>query len=144
MKSVLTIDPGGTTGWCWWWEGKMRGHGYFESWKECAAWVLQHRREWDNLVVEKFEITARTLKLARSYDAMYLIGALQHICTLPDSPVFHFQTPADAKSFATDAKLARLQWKIGNDHTRDAARHMVLFLFRNGMIDAKELVSGDS
>ena len=96
----------------------------------------------DALVIEEFKITAATGKKTRggSNTAIEIIGALRWIAHARNV-AFVMQTPSDALSFMTDAKLKRLGWYVpGPDHARDAARHVALYLVRAAVLAPERLL----
>lgn len=140
---IIAVDPGGTTGMAHWSDtAALPGLQWWEQidrWQSAVDQILL--RKPDVVVCESYHITARTLKLARSYDALYMIGALEHYAHLG-----HFKLdmqPPSARTFATPKKLERLGWRPTGDHATQATRHLVVWLFEHGMITVEEL-SGDS
>lgn len=82
------------------------------------------------IVSEKFTISERTIKTALSLDALDINGWLTIQCQRWGVP-YKQQTPAQAKSFATDDKLKALDWyeRTKDGHANDAARHLVVYLW---------------
>jgi len=104
---------------------------------------LEASMRLDALVVEQFTISVGTAKKTRagSNTAIEIIGALRWIAHARGIP-FVVQTPADAMSFMTDAKLKRLGWYTpGADHARDAARHLALYLLRSGYVGGERVLA---
>lgn len=133
---VLAIDPGGTTGMAAYTPGDFG----FESWEipggleGFAQWWLRGRQpgvvdSYDFVVIEKFTIMASTLKKTRQYDALEIIGLVKATSHVSGPPCL-LQTPAQAKSFATDDKLKALKWfdSSPGGHKNDATRHLVTCL----------------
>jgi len=146
--AIIAIDPGGTTGFATWQDG-FKAYGTFKHWRDCAAKLeeniqLAQEEQYELVIVyETFSITQRTIKVARSYDALYLIGTIQYLSYNAPYITAVGQTPSEGKGFGTDKKLDRLGWDVKNAHAKDAARHLLVWLFNNGMIGVEEL-SGDS
>ncbi len=70
-------------------------------------------------------------------DALHIIGAVKHECRRLSVPLV-LQTPAQAKSFATNDKLKAVGWyTVGADHERDAARHMLVYVMQRGSMAGK-------
>lgn len=95
-------------------------------------WASQSRPKDMVVVTEKFTISQRTVKTALSLDALDINGWL----TLESQRrgfELVVQTPAQAKSFATDAKLKALDWyyKTKDGHANDAARHLLVYLMNH-------------
>lgn len=135
---LLAIDPGLTTGWMIWedgfaYAGQVEGpNGFLNlAWSEMPA--------ADVVVVEDFKITDRTMRTTREPWSLHIIGAVSWMAQCHDTELV-MQTPADAKSFATDAKLRRLGWPLKGDHAKDAGRHALLYLVRSGALTGKDLL----
>lgn len=134
---VLTIDPGGVTGLAEWMDGEFRSFEWGGGYRGFAQmWLLDMQSsrltEYDCVVIEKFTIMASTLHKTREYDALYIIGLVLSTCDFLGVHVM-LQTPAQAKTFATDTKLKALGWYDSSPggHKNDATRHLVSFLARN-------------
>ena len=141
---ILAIDPGGTTGWALWDDdSRAVTYGHVVGWENAVDSIVDACSEPTQLVCESYAITAQTLKLARCYDSLYIIGCLYHLAHTDPNISLYMQTPSQAKSFGTNTKLERLGGGVKNGHAVDAARHLLVWLFENGRIEAKEL-SGDS
>ena len=140
--NILCVDPGGTTGLAWWRRETFRAWHLplLDAQDNMAEWLdIEH---WDLVVFESFHISARTLKVSErdSLDAIEFIGVGRYLCRLHGVP-FETQTPAEAKQFATDAKLRAMHWWTkGLDHPRDATRHLLLALAKRRLIDLRQLV----
>lgn len=139
--TVLALDPGGTTGWATW-DASVG----FRSW-ECDFDVLIARAwEWittqpdahegaRHVVCERYTITAETLRKSRQSDALEIIGFMRGLCLIYEIP-FSLQTPADAKRFSTDDRLRHVGWYTrGKGHANDAARHLMLHLVKNRLME---------
>ena len=112
--------------------------GQFHSWQEdsfesCTREVHDRVRfkAPDALVCEGFVIRSNTSKLDAGAFSLTtdLIGACRLLAHQAGIP-FVRQTPAEAKSFATDDKLRRLGWyrPTKGGHANDASRHLLTFL----------------
>lgn len=144
---IIAVDPGGTTGWARYgvqhgsWEaGEIRGRAnYMRHFKDGLA-ANGDRRIL--VVMEAFVITARTLKVSREYDSLYLIGACEDRCS--DYPLVDFaalQTANDAKNFCSDDRLRKAGWwsRGGGGHANDASRHLFLQLAKLRLINPVEI-----
>lgn len=139
MPSLLAVDPGLATGWCWISVVKgstpefiVTGESEPMPFLSLAEGFIERV---DAVVCESFIITPQTGKNSQAPWSLELIGALRWLCHKESVP-FVLQSPADAKSFANDARLERIGWKrTATDHGRDAQRHAVLWLARNGFLD---------
>lgn len=139
-KTVVAVDPGGTTGICLWSPEvgpslmEMVPNEAVEFLAECAAKIQPL------YVIEKYTITAATAKMTQQHDALEIIGALKYIALKHRHPLV-LQTPAEAKKFSTNEKLKRIGWyKPGLPHARDASRHALLFAAKNGLINLEDLL----
>ena len=80
------------------------------------------------IVIERFTINGNTASKSQQLDPLYVIGVVEYLALRNNCP-FHLQSPSQAKSFATDAKLKAAGWWVpGQDHARDALRHLMVFL----------------
>lgn len=148
MSKVLAVDPGKTTGWAL---AEFDTQATPVSGQDDAMPFLELAEAWAErngpgltLVVEKFTITAATLKKTRETDALDVIGALRWFSHRYNCPMV-LQTPAEAKSFATDGRLRAVGlWVPGQDHARDACRHLLLHAVRNGLIRPEDVVDAAS
>lgn len=136
-KLYVGVDPGGTTGVasC---QIDQEPH-YFDAFQETPEhvlnWTWDVMRSWGRSCIihcESYTITARTTKLSRQYDALYVIGALrwqaQHW-----GAMFKLQDPAVAKKMASNSLLRKRDfWTPAKEHANDAARHMVVALVEAG------------
>lgn len=137
---VLAVDPGGNTGLATWKDGR------WTAWAEPAEQALitvhneLHAGELDQLISESFIISTATAK--KSQDGLVsieMIGVMRYLARVYGVK-FETQTPSDAKSFATDEKLKAWEWWTrGVDHPRDASRHLMTWLCKQGYIDLTEL-----
>lgn len=145
---VLAVDPGQATGLALY---EACGQGLalperFEAWvcNDPMAAIDRVRLETveglDAVVVEGFTISG-----PRARDAnltIEIIGALRWICHKRDVP-FVVQQPGEGQRFAGPKweKLRRLGWyRSGPDHARSAAAHLLLYLVKEGAIDACRVI----
>ena len=88
---------------------------------------------FDHVICESFTVNAGTAKKDQGAypDVFSLIGTIRYLAYATGAE-FHFQTPGEAKSFATNDKLKTLGWyKGGAGHADDASRHLLTFLAKN-------------
>lgn len=147
---VIAVDPGGTTGLAFW-DG-----GFHGEWPQWAAGAPRERRDtWPmvedlcgwarrfgsdlTFVVEEYRITQRTAQLSQQYTALEVIGAIKFLCHLYSCGIV-LQKPGDAKRFASDRRIraAGLWHQGGAGHANDAARHLYLWLAKNGYVNPLE------
>ena len=132
-KYALWLDPGETTGWAlWYFEQEtlfMAEYEREEIGRFLERWMSTGGRH-TVLGCEKFTITAHTARLSQQPAALEIIGVARHLAQKYRAPEFRVdQTPAQAKSFCTDAMLRRLGWyKAALGHANDAARHLLTYL----------------
>jgi hypothetical protein len=134
MKTIISVDPGGTTGFG---IAKLNGgdltpvrfgqdgdQGHFLG----TVWNTLQRDEADCIVVcESYIITAETLRKSRQTAPLEIIGALRWMAGHFGAH-FELQRPADAKRLATDQRLKNIGWWNGSQgHANDAARHLFLW-----------------
>ncbi len=82
----------------------------------------------DVVVCESYTVTPATIKLTREYAALEIIGTLRYLAEAHGRK-FKLQTPAAAKRFMVESRLRNLGWwRPGEDHARDALRHLGLYL----------------
>lgn len=160
MSPYLIVDPGKMTGWGYLFavrgqtplfQGAENPHFEFL----CEAERIIRGGLVSGVVCESFSVTDRTAKLSNErFWSLEQIGALRYFCGTMGTPYVE-QTPSEAKSFATNAKLRKLDeitdptdtpfgWYAGNKgeagHRRDAARHALVYGIRNHLIDARSLL----
>lgn len=143
--AVLAVDPGGTTGWARYSPATLQLVRGQESPEEFLRWSEHSVEEWTAagldvvIVAEKYTITPDTLRKTRQYDALYTIGALAHFARKFECE-FVLQTPAEAKGFTSNARLAELEiYSKGEDHANDALRHLILWLAKSGHLATPDL-----
>ncbi len=142
---VLAVDPGPTPGLAVWESSTEEFRawiepGWFEGVDAVNNWTAGH--DVDIVVYETFAITGRQGRGKPSNETVQMIGALRWICGR-HGVQFVGQAPADAKGFSTNDKLKKLGWKTPSspDHARSAARHLLLYLARQHLIDSASLLS---
>lgn len=141
----LSIDPGGTTGFAWLVEAEpgqfMFGGAQVSGRYEAERFVREAVLGWPmglvgmgqgcTVIIERWDVRANTHQLTNQDDPRYIIGWVDGFCHHEDIP-YHEQKPAQAKKFATDPALKRVGWYLpGQDHARDAARHLLTFLAKS-------------
>jgi len=137
----LAIDPGDMTGVATMTNGDF--HSTQAPLNDVLDWV------YDTLLIgtrpvifcEDFIITPETAKKSRQTSPTDGIGALKWMAHMFDVTLT-LQTPAAAKKFADDKKLKALGWyrPTKGGHANDAARHLMLGLVKNKIIDPRQLL----
>lgn len=128
--TILSLDPGETTGWSLFSKGKL---------VECGQLVIDQMSPSqcndlhtiitesgaDIVVYESYRVYAWKLK-DHSWSEVHtaqVIGAVRYICMMAGIKI-HRQTAQAAKQFCTDDKLKSWGlWQKGQRHARDAIRH---------------------
>ena len=148
-RNVLAVDPGKTTGyWLFNADGessitspaKFAG-GQLAQW-DFIEWMERHLKDFAPLeiVCETFQVTQRSLQQrGERLWSVEQIGILQYLCR-KNGWSYTEQSPSDAKNFVSDEKLKRIGWYIkGMEHSRDAARHAVLYAVRQNLLNPLRL-----
>ena len=130
---ILAVDPGGTTGCALWDEGEV-------SWGQLPGGVLgakplRHKLfGLDALIIERYTIGERTVKYSRQSDALEITGGLKWAAEDAGIPVV-MQQPRDAKRLFTDERLKQQGWWAkGEEHARDALRHLGFYCAHKRLI----------
>lgn len=144
MATVVAVDPGGTTGIAVWSPDLGLSLREIAPASNAVDWLADIARGPKvTFVVERYIITPATAKMSQQHDALEIIGALKFIARKYNHPLV-MQTPAEAKKFSTDAKLKTVGWyQPGHGHARDASRHALLFLAKQGIIGLHTLIGGN-
>lgn len=142
---VLALDPGKTTGVAEWGGEEPPMTDQIVGFEATLLVVAQWLGEWEvgedrAVVMEDFVITPATGKKSRQNFSLELIGAVRWMC-LQHKVKFVLQTASEAKAFVTDDRLKHIGWWVkGQDHARDALRHLLLFLIKTREIPPGRLV----
>lgn len=139
MAYIVAVDPGKTTGWAVYYEGafssgEMEDHMLFADFFEGSLTMGPDFAKPTAIVCEDYIVTPETIKKSRQNYSLELIGILRWFSHQAEIP-FKLQTPAQAKKFATDDKLKKLDWfKGGKGHADDASRHLLTYCVNSGII----------
>lgn len=139
MTSLFVgLDPGGTTGVAWLIEedgGWLFGSDQIADRYETEEWLAKTLALTDRevtVIIERWDVRANTHQLTNQDDPRYIIGYVDGICHALPHVTYVEQTPAQAKRFGTDDKLKKMGWYVaGEDHARDAARHLLVCLVKD-------------
>lgn len=131
---LIGVDPGLTTGvFVFDTERVTDNKHHHELSTLDAACVVRHSlfqrpTALAELIVERFNITAKTAKNSAQPEALEVIGMMRYIAHNDGIP-FHLQNRADRKRVSDDM-LRRVGWfsSIGCGHSNDAARHVLVRL----------------
>lgn len=138
---ILAVDPGGTTGWASWQDGEVTWgqiRGGLLAVKPLVDWLadraLEHRAHDSHLIIERYTIGERTVKFSRQSDALEITGLLRFEAQRHNIAEKR-QLPRDAMRMWTDERLRAFGWWArGEEHARDALRHLGLFLTSKRMV----------
>lgn len=144
---IIGVDPGGTTGLCWWRKG-MRGDDTY-AWEQVpncdtdeqlkvlmqmlsaisGLAVPYVRRHQVHIVVEKFEFRLDERERTKiDYTAAQVIGAIRFWAMDLDHIKLVRRGATIGKGFWTDDKIKTLAlWVPGNKHAMDATRHLLSY-----------------
>lgn len=133
---LLCIDPGKTTGWCLFIDGKLKEGGHIEACyddKNIDAKKIQELISATNpdfILYEDYKIYGHKLQQHNFSNVMTLrlIGVIESLSQIADIPT-HKQMAVTAKNYVTDAKLKLWNfYEFGGKHCRDSIRHGCYFL----------------
>lgn len=141
---IIAVDPGETCGWSMFdehtdhWDpaGVAAGQAVSDDWED---WCAVNVNASCILVVEKFVITSRTAELSPQPRAIEVTGVMKFIARRTGAQFYGNQTPSAAKKFASDAQLRKAGlWRPGQDHARDAIRHLLLAMTQHSSGQVRE------
>lgn len=142
-QRLLCLDPGKTTGWCLFEQGKLTRWGqvdkcYDDSNIDTMGLInLLNEVKPDFVLYEDYRVYSNKLDRHSFSPVMTvrLLGAIETYCQM-NSIRTHKQMAVTAKNFCTDIKLEQWGfWQSGMRHARDAIRHGCYFLlfYKKGM-----------
>jgi hypothetical protein len=139
IHTVLGIDPGGSTGVAILEVPTLRvlvaeEYDFVGMLENLRALV----KSADLVSIERFTISARTLKLTRQPDALYLIGATMLVCH-EEGVNLELESPGNAKSAFPNEMLKLHGVWHSSRHVRDSLRHTLLAMRRHGLLVEKSL-----
>lgn len=130
---VIAVDPGKMCGVAVWQEDRLAQAQQLKQYAfhEWAEVVIPTFAAHDlRVVCEDFRLSPASLKTGSDWQwPCASMGVLRYWCEKAGVP-FSKQSPAEAKTFATDAKLKALGWytPTPGGHTNDALRHLLVYL----------------
>lgn len=135
MKSILVLDPGEHTGWCYQNpEGKLLGGTAGKDHKEVAK--LFYDLQPDIVVMERFNLYPQMAK-SLAWNSFYpceVIGVIRYLCMVREIPLLE-QAPSIKKyfgGFKTDwdqlKEVSKRKKLDVTEHTKDAYQHYRYFL----------------
>jgi hypothetical protein len=132
MKTILALDPGGTTGWA-----LLKGQQYSidqigPGEHHLGLWQLMADINANSdefiIVCESFEFRQGKQRAGIVLVSKEYIGIVKLFGAVHPEVRVVFQTAAQAKAFVTDEKIKALNlWSPGNGHAMDAMRHLLTF-----------------
>jgi hypothetical protein len=125
---TLGIDPGGTTGFCLIEDSMVVDDAEIEFDDLLTDEYMDEFIYRSNRVaIERFFLTARSVKLSRQPEALYVTGIAMYLASRLRIPVT-LQSAADAKSAFTNEHLREMGLfrAVTGPHARDALRHALL------------------
>lgn len=141
-QRLLCLDPGMTTGWCLFEDGKLTLTGHLENCynnqnvniKPLMALMQEHNPDF--IVYEDYKVYGHKVNrhINNPVHTVRIIGAIETYCQMNDIPS-HKQMASTAKGFVTDNKLRKWDfWQPGMKHARDAIRHgcYLLLFYKRG------------
>lgn len=133
---LLCLDPGKTTGWCLFEDGRLTKTGHVENCFDdknidtTNLYQLFEEIDPDFILYEDYKVYAHKLE-RHTFNPVFtlrLIGAIESYAQIKKIPS-HKQMAVTAKNFVTDDKLKQWGfWQTGMRHARDAIRHGCYFL----------------
>ena len=135
MKSILVLDPGEHTGWCYQDPtGKLLGGTAGKDHKEVAKLFYDLRP--DIVVMERFNLYPQMAK-SLAWNSFYpceVIGVIRYLCMVREIPLIE-QAPSIKKyfgGFKTDwdqlKEVSKSKKLDVTEHTKDAYQHYRYFL----------------
>lgn len=141
-RYVIGVDPGTTTGVAIWDRTDQSFHSVQVDMAGLYRLIDQHGSETAIAQVEKFTITAATLRKVRVYDPLDAIGYIRY-AAFRDGFTVEYTKPADVMAPFPDVALKAAGWfNRGNQHANDAARHLAYRLVRDRVLDAGLFLKG--
>ncbi len=143
--SLLSFDPGHTTGWCHFQGVKLMDFGQIDTTDiqkaTKAIGLLFAKFQPTQLVIEDYRVYKHKTKHHAGSDLLTarVIGTLETVCALQDVPLVK-QPASIAKGFCTDKKLKDWgMWQKGMKHARDAIRHACYYIIFGQVTKGKKL-----
>lgn len=134
MKTILTFDPGESTGWCYRGPHKVDGGTLLKDHVQVAQSILT--RCPDIVVLERFNLYPQMAK-SLAWNSFYpceVIGVIKYVCATLNIPVVE-QAPSVKKYFGGfQADWEEVKQTEGfklTEHVKDAYQHLKYFE-RNG------------
>lgn len=141
-KRLLCLDPGHTTGWAVFEDGKLTACGQALTEKEGWGCISQLFRDIQPTMViyENYRVYAHKLERHSNSEVytLRLVGVIEFLADDVYKIPYYNQMAHQAKGFMTDEKLKIWNlYQIGKKHARDAIRHGAYFLLFDKNLDTK-------
>lgn len=142
-KRLLCLDPGETTGWSVFQDGKLVDAGQAKTF-ENGWWEIHNlfKTACPTMVIyENYRVYDHKLQRHANSEVytLRLIGVIEYLCEIVFRIPYYNQMAHQAKGFVTDDKLK--QWgmyMIGLKHARDSIRHGAYFLLFDKNLDVRQ------
>lgn len=147
MTRVLAVDPGETTGYCLIEANDgsvmLATHGSWsglEPYLEPTALASNLIKSASIVIVEDFRIYphAAQAMIGRELFAPKELGRIELVCEIWSKPL-HYQMASEAKQIWNNRrfveKLPAFYQAITNIHARDAARHALCYIEKQGLVN---------
>jgi len=127
---IIAADPGLTVGWASislgdHWDPSLVSAGQLAA-DDFEDWMAVVTPNVDLLIFETFTINAETARKSPQPAPMYVIGVMKFIARRAGVQI-EGQSPGSAKTFMNNTQLKKVGlWVSGQDHARDAIRHLLL------------------
>jgi len=132
-ERLLVLDPGHTTGWTLFVNGKIANHGQAaterDGW-ECIDMLFTDTQP-TMVVYENYRVYAHKLERHSNSEVytLRLVGVIEYLCDVKFGIPRYNQMAHQAKGFVTDEKLKAWGFYVPSmKHARDAIRHACYFL----------------
>jgi hypothetical protein len=134
------VDPGLVTGIAVYEAGK-RFTSYELTRGQIMGFMRQITQPGDVVIVERYTISAQTIKKTRQVDAMQITGAVTELCRLIGAHCI-IQEPAPAKRIGSNDVLKFLKWyRVTKDnHANDAACLVLMGLLKTNRMEYAKLL----
>lgn len=140
--TLLCLDPGETTGWAVFENGKLTAAGQAKT-KE-GGWETIAKLFDDvmptHVIFENYRVYAHKLERHSNSEVytLRLVGVIEFLCDVIHNISRYDQMAYQAKGFVSDDKLKDWDfYKPGYRHARDAIRHGCYFLLFDKALDSK-------
>lgn len=136
-KFVLSIDPGGTNGYCIaskvsdgdWTINKVDGVEKHELYQILETFCINQQPKDILVIYEAYRLYASKSKamIGNEFETVQIIGVIKYICE--KRGIKFIDSPTSNKTFWNDKRLKELGLYVPIDHKRDAIRHFLYWLY---------------